>query len=202
MARILNQFLTRNSNKACHQFPDAHALILALKREDASAINCLSSQIAGSVFKIGKGFNLVDDDIEELHCDCIMIFIDKIRAGQYEYFGHKPATYVIEIAKRRVNHYFRKANRRNTEDLDPRMDLVEEESQEMLGQIALVQELLSRLSEKCQKLIRLKYLDEHKDKEVIEQKLSQYTTVNALKNHRAQCMKKLVELGAQFHLPT
>lgn len=199
MARILDLFLNRGSNKACHRYPDARALLAALQGEEGEAIRCLSSKISGSVYQIGKNFRLVDDDIEELHCDCIMIFMDKIRAGKYEYAGNEPATYVVEIAKRRVYHYARKAGRNTTNDLD--FDRADEPEWDTLEQIELLQGLLARLNDNCQKLIRLKYLEEQKDKDVIEQKLTQYSTVDALKNHRAQCMKKLTELAAQFRLP-
>ncbi len=199
MARILDLFLNRGSNKACHRYPDARALLAALQGEEGEAIRCLSSKISGSVYQIGKNFRLVDDDIEELHCDCIMIFMDKIRAGKYEYAGNEPATYVIEIAKRRVYHYSRKAGQNTTNDLD--FDRADEPEWDTLEQIELLQGLLARLNDNCRKLIRLKYLEEQKDKEVIEQKLTQYSTVDALKNHRAQCMKKLTELAAQFRLP-
>lgn len=201
MARILDLFLNRNSNKACHRYPDARALLAALAREEGEAVRCLSSKISGSVFQIGKSFRLVDDDIEELHCDCIMIFIDKIRTGKYEYTGNEPATYVIEVAKRRVYHYARKAGQSATNDLDPNFDRADEPEWDALEQVELLEKLLTRLNDNCQKLIRLKYLEEQKDKDVIEQKLTQYSTVDALKNHRAQCMKKLTELAAQSRLP-
>ncbi|MEZ4926581.1 MAG: sigma-70 family RNA polymerase sigma factor [Saprospiraceae bacterium] len=203
MARILDNFLNRNTNKACHQFPDAQALVAALKEENAMAIRCLSSQIAGSVYRIGKNFNLVDDDIEEIHCDCIMILVDKIREGTYEYTGNKPATYAIEIAKRRVFHYARKADHHTTDDLNLRPDTADEPNSEAMEQLEMLkklEEFMAQLSEKCQKLIRMKYIEELKDKDVIEQGISQYTTVNALKTHRSQCMKKLVELAEQYRL--
>jgi len=201
MARTLDFFLNRSSNKACLRYPDARALLAGLQREEGEAIRCLSSKISGSVYQIGKNFRLVDDDIEELHCDCIMIFMDKIRTGKYEYTGFEPATFVIEIAKRRVYHYSRKAGQSATDDLDPGLDRADEPAWDMLEQMELLQGLLAKLNDNCQKLIRIKYLEEQKDKTVIEQKLTQYSTVDALKNHRAQCMKKLIELAAQFQLP-
>lgn len=202
MARILDYFLDRSSNKACRQYPDAPALLAGLQQEEGAAIRCLSSKIAGSIHQIGKNFRLVDDDIEELHCDCIMIFMDKIRTGKYQYTGYEPATYVIEIAKRRVFHYARKASQSATSDLDTRFDQADEPEWDGLEQLETLQRLLAQLNENCQRLIRIKYLEERKDKDVIEQKLTQYSTVDALKNHRAQCMKKLIELAAQFRLLT
>jgi hypothetical protein len=56
------------------------------------------------------------------------------------------------------------------------------------------------LSDNCRQLIRLKYIDEWPDKTVIEQKMTQYTTVDALKNKRAQCMKKLTEMLHESNL--
>jgi hypothetical protein len=64
--------------------------------------------------------------------------------------------------------------------------------------VEVLERLLSHLGENCQKLIRLKYLEGVRDKDAIEQQLTQYTTVDALKTHRAQCMKKLVEIGQKY----
>jgi hypothetical protein len=55
--------------------------------------------------------------------------------------------------------------------------------------------LFKQIDENCQKLIQIHYLDGLKDKEVIEKSLTQYTTRDALKNHRAKCMKKLTALA-------
>lgn len=198
MARILDVFLKKSTNLACNRYPDTEALVFALKQEEDDAIRCLSSRISGFVYQIGKNARLPDEDIEELHCDCIMIFIDKIRNGKYEYTGFDPATYVIEIAKRRVFHYARKMARGKSSELDSIPEPAAETEWDILDQTAFLERQLAKIGEKCRHLITLRYLENLKDKEIIEQKMTSYTTVDALKNHRAKCMKKLTEMVALF----
>lgn len=198
MARILDVFLKKSTNQACDRYPDAGSLVAALKQEEADAIRCLSSRISGSVYRIAKNARLPDEDVEELHCDCIMIFIDKIRNGKYEYTGFDPATYAIEIARRRVFHYARKMARGKSSELDSIPEPAAESEWDILDQTEIMHRNLAKMGEKCRQLITLRYLDNLKDKEVIEQKMTSYTTVDALKNHRAKCMKKLTEMVALF----
>ena len=157
------------------------------------------------MYKIGKGFNLTDEDIEELQCDCILLFKTKIQSGQYVFQGHNPASYAIEIAKKRVRFLARQAQKRSTQSLDTGFDQADE-ADDFPGsqaQMEILTALLQKMGDNCQRLIQLKYLEEIRDKEVIEKSLTQYTTVDALKNHRAKCMKKLVELAAETksHFP-
>lgn len=200
MARILDFFLNKSARKACLAFPDYESLIGGLLQGNSSAIQCLSSKIAGNVYKIGKGFNLRNEDIEELQCDCILIFMDKLKKGQFVYQGYSPAAFVLEIARKRVRFVARQAQKRATQDLDAGYEPVEEEEAFPGSQLRIEQlsALFKLLGENCQKLIQIHYLDGLKDKEVIEKSLTQYTTVNALKNHRAKCMKMLVERAKEF----
>lgn len=190
-------FMNSTSMGSCNQYKDTRTFIEDLKSEKTSAINCLSERTCTSIYQIGKKYKLVDEDIHELHSDCVMIFIQKIRAGKYEYYGYEPSTYVVEIAKRRVFHYNRKANHHNTEDLDRVSEVSDDSENGFLNQLELLEELLKKLSDNCHKLIRLKYLEEIKDKDIIRNNLTQYTTVDALKNHRSQCLKKLLALAKQ-----
>jgi len=197
MARILDVFLNRNTGKVCSAYPDHERLLAGLQREEPAAIRCLSAKIGGSVYKIGKGFHLSDEDIEELQCDCIILFIRKIRTGAYVYQGYDPASYVVEIAKRHVRYVARKVQRHATQDLDTVPETAEEEADfaGCLERIEWLNALLGKIDDNCRRLLQLKYLEERRDKEVIEQKLTQYSTVDALKNHRSRCMKKLVDLA-------
>ncbi len=200
MARILDIFLDKKTNLNCKKYPDHGSLFAGLGHEEADAIRCLSARVSGSIFNIGKSHRLSDDNIEELICDCITICLQKIRDGKYEFQGHNPATFVIEIAKNRAKNLRRSALRHETLDFET---IGEQEDKPDFGSLAeteLLEKLLSKLDTNCQNLIRLKYLEERRDKDVIEEKLTQYTTVDALKNHRSKCLKKLVEIGAAASL--
>ncbi len=170
------------------------ALFEGLQKEEHHAIRVLYSRIGGTVQKLGTQYGLSPEEVEELAGDCVTILLLKIRMGQYVFQGYDPASFAVEIAKNKVRHYPKKQtviwedHYAGTDDPEPgtRED------------IAALEELLEQLPENCQKLIRLKYLEGIRDKDAIEQKLTQYTTVDALKNHRAQCMKKLAAMAEQY----
>lgn len=186
----MGPFINIFGNKT-RQYPDASALFEGLKREESLAIRHLYARIAGSVAKIAAPYGLLPEDIEEVIGDCIALLLVKIRNGQYVFQGYNPATFAIEIAKNKVRHF----KKSKTSTLDGLLDIAVEEDFTNAESVLLIEKLLSQLPENCRKLITLKYLDEKRDKEVIAEQLTQYSTVDALKNHRAQCMKKLVALS-------
>lgn len=191
---FLKAFIRRSQHKWLN-YPHAAALFEGLAKEEDEAIQYLYSRISGSVIKIGNGYGLLEEDIEELLGDCIATLLLKIRSGQYVFQGYDPATYAIEIAKNKVRHF----KKRNTVEWSEVKDIPEEEPGFTNKEsVEVLERLLSHLGENCQKLIRLKYLEGVRDKDAIEQQLTQYTTVDALKTHRAQCMKKLVEIGQKY----
>jgi DNA-directed RNA polymerase specialized sigma24 family protein len=195
MASILDLFLDRKTNRACSSYPSHEALFAGLAREEAGAIRCLSARISGRVFNIGKRQGLAAEDIEELICDCIVLLLQKIRSGKYVFQGFDPATFGIEIAKKRVNNFRRQALKHEAVGLELLGDRAGEPDYAGRFETELLEKLLDRLDEGCRDLIRLKYLEERRDKEVIEQKLTRYATVDTLKNQRSKCMKKLVDLA-------
>jgi DNA-directed RNA polymerase specialized sigma24 family protein len=201
MARMLDFFLDRKTNRVCAKYADSEALYLGLEQEASEAIQCLSAKVSGSIYTIGKGYRLTDDDIEELICDCITICLQKIRTGKYVFQGYSPSTFVIEIAKNRARNFKRTALRHDTTDLE-NVGETSDESDDFgsLADTELLEKLLRQIDTNCQNLIRLKYLEEYRDKDVIDQKMTQYTTVDALKNHRSKCMKKLVEIASNASL--
>lgn len=200
MARILDFFLDKKTNRDCASYRSHAELFAGLEREEPGAIRCLSARIAGSVYKIAKKHQLTDEDVEELICDCVTLCLQKIKAGKYVFQGYDPATYAIEIAKNKAHNYYRQAMKYDSVDLSHLTEDVEKEDFTSLADTDLLEKLLTQLDENCQNLIRLKYLDEHRDKDLIERKMTQYTTVDALKNKRANCMKKLVELASNASL--
>lgn len=203
MARLLPLFSTQHSKNECLKYNTPALMYEGLKNEDAAAIRCLSNRISGQIILIGNAHKLKTEDIEELICDSITLLIQKIRSGQYVFQGYEPSTFAIEIAKNRANNYRRMQEKNATVVLEPYHDSIDEPDSDFMDDWKMLEVLLSRLNEKCNNLIRLKYIDQKKDKDVIELQLTSYTTVDALKNHRAQCMKKLIELGAQaFHHKT
>lgn len=177
-------------------YQGSHDLLLEdLSREVPEAIGFLSGRISKFVSRISQKHGLPHEDEEELHTDVLVIFIQNIRNGKYRNEGNDPATYAIEIAKRRAFDYRRRRSREmnflhavpEDRDLDPGWAGSE--------QVGLLAELLQLLDESCRKLIRLRYLEGWSDKEAVAERLTPYSTVNALKVHRSLCMKKLSSMA-------
>lgn len=197
MKRTLDLLLSRKTNRAGEKYPDNEALFAGLANEEPEAIRQISAKVSAVIFKIGKGNRLTDDDIEELICDSITICLQKIRNGKYVFQGYDPGTYIVEIAKNRALNFRRTAVRHQTNDLENLLELPEAADDYCSRQATeTIEKLLTQLDPNCQNLIRLKYLEECRDKDAIDQNRTQYATIDSLKNQRARCMKKLVELGA------
>jgi RNA polymerase sigma factor (sigma-70 family) len=193
MTKILDFFLNPSGIKACNAYPDGKSLFEGLAQEAPDAIRCLSSKIAGPIYKIGKQFQLSDEDIEEMMCDCITLFVEKIRAGKYEFQGNEPASYAIEIARYKVRSFHRNKIKDATSELTEVHEQIGEEEVHFSSfeQTELLESLLQKVGDNCENLIRLRYLEGLKDKDVVAKKMTQYNSIDALKNKRAQCMKKL-----------
>lgn len=172
-------------------YSDSRSLYEGLLKEEDNAIRTLYMRIRGGIHRLAMQHGLTQEDTEELAGDCVSVMMLKIRTGQYTFMGYDPATFVMEIAKNKVRGY-RKKDTVAWEDHFEELEMPEPGTQE---DVVLLEQLLSQLSENCRKLIQMKYLEGMKDKEVIEAQSTQYTTVDALKNKRAQCMKKLIELA-------
>jgi RNA polymerase sigma factor (sigma-70 family) len=200
MSRILNFFLQKSEKKACNAYAEPADLFAGLQAEEADAFRCLYTRISGTVYSLGKEYRLTDEDIEEVICDSITLLTQKIRQGVYTFQGYQPASYAIEIAKNRIRHAARQQQKHQSEALGAAAEMTEDNAAWNWETLAVLEKLLNSISENCRNLIRLKYLDELSDKEIIEQQRTPYTTVNALKSHRSQCMKKLTELAQSARL--
>jgi DNA-directed RNA polymerase specialized sigma24 family protein len=195
--RISALFSAQRAGSPCQAYADHAALVQGLGREETAAIRCLAARIEGMVGRLAQTHGLSDAVAQELLSDVVVLMIRKVQQGAYVYIGNDPASYAVEIAKNRAKYYLRQAMRHSTLPLDAVADAGDVTAEEAYDTAPLA-ELIHQLGESCQRLIRLKYLEEIRDKDVIEHKLTQYTTVDALKSHRSKCLKKLTELAKSF----
>lgn len=176
------------------EFKNIEFWLTMLKSENSKAIHYLFHRVTTPVFQICRSINLQDEMAEELVSDSILIFLQKLQNEQYVYEGIDPIHYILEIARRNANNYNRTKIKHKAVELTQSHDVaespptLEDLNQEMLN-------LLKMLGTNCERLIRLKYLEEFKDAQIIEQGLTQYTTIDALKNNRSKCFKKLLQLA-------
>ncbi|MBP7273240.1 MAG: sigma-70 family RNA polymerase sigma factor [Saprospiraceae bacterium] len=195
MLRVFDTFFDR-SKSACTSYIDNQALYEGLRLAEDKAIQCVQSKIAGTV----NGYyirNLISkEESEEVMTDTIMILLRKIQQGEYQFLGNSPSTFAVEIAKRIVQNYSRK-NNRHFDDIDSTFHIGEDSLNDyfaMKERDRLVAECLKSVGENCERLLRLKYFEGYRDEEIIQLKLTQYTTADTVKNKRSECLKKLTAL--------
>jgi RNA polymerase sigma factor (sigma-70 family) len=169
----------------------------ALLRQDAAAIRQLSQRIKPVLNQLTGAYHLSREDIEEWLNDAIVVTLQKIANGEYEFKNYDPATYAVAVARLLLANRLRKKKlpaepldgQEKLPGFDPEAWLLQKEQEQILAN------LLEQTGEDCTQLIRLRYYDNLHDEEVISQKLTRYTTVDSLKNKRSQCLKKLAALA-------
>jgi DNA-directed RNA polymerase specialized sigma24 family protein len=187
-------FATKNN------FDENDVLYQALQEKSDKAIQFVQRKTIKTVASMSKFAGLSEMDSEEILNDAVIILLQKIASGAYQFQGYDPCTYLVEVAKGLIANAKRK-NKRVFEDIDTQFDLADYNGTERYLEIksneSIVRNLLAQIGENCQKLITLKYLEEFKDEEILEQKMTQYSSINTLKVKRSECMKKLSALAVK-----
>lgn len=181
--------------------PDSkEALFNALGRAEAPAIRLLVKKVSTDIKTAARRARLTPEDIEELINDVAVITISSIRKGKFQYINFHPAAYALGVARKLIANHLRK-NKIKTEELDHNMQVYSDFNPETYlkdkERQSLVGELLKRVGEPCHRLLQMKFFENLRDNEIIEQKLSPYSSVGSLKSKRSQCMKKLADIAKQ-----
>lgn len=165
----------------------------ALIREEPWAIRNLRKDLMEYGRQLVYKSKLREEEIEELVHDSLCIFLEKIRSRKFVFADRHPIAYGIRVLQYLASNRCRKW-RLTTEEVQDHLvqdpvtpDLILENEE----QSALLQRLIQKLGAQGAVVIRLFYFDNLSDEEVIEKKLTPYTTVNALKSSRCQYLKKL-----------
>jgi len=165
----------------------------ALIREESWAIRSLRRDLLEYGRRLVYRSKLREEELEEIVHDSLCIFLEKIRSRKFVFADRHPIAYGIRILRYLVSNHCRKW-RMTTEEVQEHLvqdpvtpDLMLENEE----QSALLQRLIHKLGAQGAAVIRLFYFENMSDEEVIEKKLTPYTTVNALKSSRCQYLKKL-----------
>lgn len=175
------------------------AFFQSLARAERAAIRELAKKISYGINQATSRAGLQPQDAEELLNDTIVITISNIKQGKFKFMDFSPASYASGVARRLIANRIRTKKPRTEEvtdlplvsDLNPEKYMKDKERQAIVGQ------LLAKLGETCRKLIRLKYFEQKKDKEIIENKWADFSSINSLKSKRSQCMKKLAGMAKE-----
>lgn len=171
----------------------------ALGRAEPVAIRALAEKIAYDVKQAAQQAGLTAEDAEELLNDAVVITITNIQKQTFQFTDFSPAAYANGVVRKLIANRVRTKKPVQQElealqlvsEFDPEAYLHGKELEAIIGK------LLGSLGENCQKLLRLKYFENLRDKDIIEQKLTPYTSTTSLKSKRNQCLSKLIEIARE-----
>ncbi len=188
------------SGDPCKRFDTHERLFEGLRKLDTAAILCLQVRAMPSVKKVVAGYGLPADKSDEIINSATLVFLQKIGSGAYQFQGHAPMTYFIEIAKRQALMATRSL-KKAVVPLDSLPDTADPDHADQLSRqddAETVRLLLNKLGHPCADVIRLHHVDGYSDEEVVSQQLTKYSTPDSLKMKRSDCMKKLVQLATEW----
>jgi RNA polymerase sigma factor (sigma-70 family) len=179
---------------------DKQAFYDALGRGEPAAIRALAGKIRHDTTRLALFANLTAEDAEELVNDAVVITITNINNHTFLFSDFSPVAYAKGVIRKLIANQLRtkKPVRVQLEDnevasdYDPVVYLSNKELEKIVGRI------LGKLEENCRQLLRLKYFENLRDKDIVEQNLTPYTSTTSLKSKRSQCMNKLMELAHEM----
>ncbi len=192
------------SSSPCKRFDTHERLFEGLCKLDNAAILCLQVRALPLVKKAVAGYGLPADKADEIINSATLVFLQKIENGAYQFQGHAPMTYFIEIAKRQALMATRSL-KKTTQPLENLPETADPDAANLLRRqdaADTVGLLLEKLGQPCADVIRLHHIDGYSDEEVVNQRLTKYSTPDSLKMKRSDCMKKLVQLATQWKTST
>lgn len=171
------------------------ALFDQLSRAEAPAIRALSDKITPDIRREAKRAGLRPQDAEELVSDALFITLKSIRNGKFQFQDYHPAAYAMGVARKLISNHLRtrKPQTEGLENVAAPSDFNPENYLKNKERKAIVRQLLDQLGSTCRQLLALKYFEQLKDQEIIDQQLTGFTTTGSLKSKRSQCLKKMAE---------
>lgn len=175
------------------------ALFEGLKKQAPWAIRQLGMEVRRYFLRLPGAAGIHQQDQEELINDTLVVVLGKLEQGAFEFQGASPAAYAMAVARNLLRNWLRKQRLPavSLDDAGPLPDTALDDYFEKKEKEQLLGRLLSQLGEDCRQLIRLRYYEEIKDEQAIEQQLTKYSTVDSLKNKRCKCLKKLSQMVKQ-----
>lgn len=182
-------------------FKDEVLLLMELRKGSSKAILQLQDKATGFTKNLLEQKQLPSHLLGEVINDACVILVKKVRESDFSLQNTQLTTYFFGIIKNVVLNKTRTRQYSGNVELDnqphPSANTVEEYYSRK-EHIELVGTLLSNAGQPCADIIRLKYLDEYSDEEVVVQQLLPYSTVDSLRVKRSQCLKKLKDMAQKM----
>lgn len=165
---------------------------------DTAAIEFVLEKARGTVRQLLRKAGLPDTLMQDLLHDGAVILIRKIQDNTYDVAESAPATYLVGICRLLIANAVRLKKQPPSQPLENNAEIGDESVAryfEHKEQKEVLEHLLARLGAPCNQLLRLTYLDGYRDEEILQLKLTTYTSADSLRSTRSQCFKKLKALA-------
>lgn len=139
----------------------------------------------GQLFAMG----LDKRDVEEIVLDSMAFFIEKVKADEYSDQGIDPIHYLSRVAKNKAYLYLRKKGP-ELKQLPDELVAIEGSVNEF-DDLELLETGLQMIEERHRRLIELTYIEGYSDREIDDQKLSEFNGVNSIKSQRYKALQNL-----------
>jgi RNA polymerase sigma factor (sigma-70 family) len=181
---------------------DKQAFFDALGRAEPTAICVLADKIAYDTKQAVLRAALSIEDAEELVNDAVVITITNIQNQKFLFSDFSPVAYAHGVVRKLIANRIRA--KKPTQEISEYEDIISDDDPEVYLEHKdiehIIGKLIGKLGVNCQQLLRLKYFDNLRDKEIIEQNLTPYNSTTSLKSKRNQCMNQLIELAKETDL--
>jgi hypothetical protein len=180
-------------------FYTKESLFNGLKARKSAACNALINRIEKPILKIARDYGLSNYDAQDFLQYCVTEQLERILDGRYVYQGNWVSSFTInEIATHRIHDYAQILHGKKTEDLDHiDADKTSFEDFEIEQDIYVAcKAIVARMSEKCQKLIKLKFEYGFCDEVILEGKMTAYENEEALRKARSKCYEYFLRIAA------
>lgn len=169
-------------------------LYYQLKTLDPAAVSLLCEGIKLHLQLKKYRKTALAEDLEELANDAAVLVLRKICDGSYSFFGVSPMCFAQRVADNLLRNFCRKKQWNCLELNDSIVPFQQPEVEAYFTQEELknqVENALSKLSEPCQLVIRLKYFEDLKDEEIVGRGLAPHRSTDSLKSARCRSLKQL-----------
>jgi DNA-directed RNA polymerase specialized sigma24 family protein len=161
----------------------------ALKKENNQAIQTLLADVIPLARRWAGRHGINPQDTEELINDAVLISLKKMQGGSFEWQQTPTKAYAFSVFKYLAKNHRRKKQMECVPFLDTVAAATASEKEGKEEPIMLL--ITNEIGYRAAQIIRLYYFQHYSDAEVIRQRLTNYTSINALKSKRSQLLKKL-----------
>ncbi len=169
--------------------------LIELMRRDATTIRVYYKELLSYSETLCFHAGLDKYHAEDIAQNTMSVFLQQIENGQLSYFFGEIITWAKGIAKNKFYEVLRKEGRqKDFLSLHNQENLAEEDNEVSDYQKEIVEIMLAHLNKKERYLIELFYYHGYSDKQILEKKLTDYSSKDVIKTLRCNAIKKLKKI--------